>query len=136
MDGFEQKILVDGWVGRQNLKSSICIRPNTNYPPPPGQKLTQSLSEHPLNLNILDESNKRYLKFNETSQVLPNLPIKNLRIPILHSLQTITNSQTSISIYYFHRTNKTRVELQVFVSYKLANNKQHSSHISDVWRVC
>ena len=33
MDGSGQKTLVVGWVGRPNLKSSICIRPNTKYPP-------------------------------------------------------------------------------------------------------
>ena len=34
--GFEQKILVDGRVDRQNPKSNICICPNPKYPPGPG----------------------------------------------------------------------------------------------------
>ena len=36
MDGSGQKILVDEWVGRQYLKSSICICPNTKSPFPRG----------------------------------------------------------------------------------------------------
>ena len=33
MDGFEHENLVHGWVGQPDTKSSICIGPNTKYPP-------------------------------------------------------------------------------------------------------
>ena len=33
MDGFEHENMVHGWVGQPDPKTSICIRPNTKYPP-------------------------------------------------------------------------------------------------------